>query len=447
MKSMLQTYFTSRKARAIWSFIIVFGITFFLSLRLTDPDFGWHLQAGKYILAHGIPYYDIFSYTAPHFPWVNAEWLHDVFIALLYNIGGWILVAIVFSLIWTSGMILASRLFDVSIILISFISIIDFVMVRPSAWALFFVAIIERILEQTKKHLFYLLPFIIMLWANLHGSFLVGLVFIVFYKIVRKTPIPWTIIIACFAATFINPYGPHLYHEVFSIVGDSKLHYRINEWRPLSYPNFFFISGAILIGMFFAVQKDLRKIKYLLPVFLVLASISSVRYYLIFMAGTVRFFEEAFEKLKHQIVELHNRWTMLYFVVLITLSIVCIGLYKDSKAQTPLPEKAAAYLGINGCSGNIFNFYDFGGFLLGKNPEQRLFIDGRMPSWKYNGIDIFDLYEKTYASSTVREKVFKEYNITCVVAGKSRPDIILELTAQGWQTVIDEPNSVLLEQK
>jgi hypothetical protein len=51
-----------------------------------DPDFGWHLQMGNLILHKGIPQTDPFTYTMPSYPFVDHEWLTDVFIALAYPI-------------------------------------------------------------------------------------------------------------------------------------------------------------------------------------------------------------------------------------------------------------------------------------------------------------------------------------------------------------------------
>ena len=40
-------------------------------------DFGWHLRFGQIILAKGIVYKDLFSYTMPSYNFVDHEWLSD----------------------------------------------------------------------------------------------------------------------------------------------------------------------------------------------------------------------------------------------------------------------------------------------------------------------------------------------------------------------------------
>ena len=46
--------------------------------KLTDNSFFWHLRTGEYILDHGIPHHDVFSFTAPGTKWVAQSWLAEV---------------------------------------------------------------------------------------------------------------------------------------------------------------------------------------------------------------------------------------------------------------------------------------------------------------------------------------------------------------------------------
>src|SRR6266567_7135293 len=56
---------------------------------LSDNSFFWHLRTGEYILDHGIPHHDVFSYTAPGTKWVAQSWLAEVTYAALYRgLGG-----------------------------------------------------------------------------------------------------------------------------------------------------------------------------------------------------------------------------------------------------------------------------------------------------------------------------------------------------------------------
>ena len=61
-----------------------------LALRtLDDSDTWWHLAAGRWITAHArVPTIDPLSHTVPEHAWVNLQWLYDLALYGLYDLGG-----------------------------------------------------------------------------------------------------------------------------------------------------------------------------------------------------------------------------------------------------------------------------------------------------------------------------------------------------------------------
>src|SRR3989442_4710333 len=54
-----------------------------------DPDLWWHLANGRLIVTTGtIPHVDLYSFSAVGQPWVMHEWLADLMMYLLYQLGG-----------------------------------------------------------------------------------------------------------------------------------------------------------------------------------------------------------------------------------------------------------------------------------------------------------------------------------------------------------------------
>lgn len=54
-----------------------------------DSDMWWHLKAGEYTIAKGIPLLrDIFSYTRQAEVWINHSWLGEVILYWFYRYGG-----------------------------------------------------------------------------------------------------------------------------------------------------------------------------------------------------------------------------------------------------------------------------------------------------------------------------------------------------------------------
>src|SRR5690349_14789208 len=69
------------------AFFGVFGWAIGLA-KLTDNSFFWHLRTGEYILDHGIPHHDVFSFTAPGTKWVAQSWLAEVTYGVLFRTVG-----------------------------------------------------------------------------------------------------------------------------------------------------------------------------------------------------------------------------------------------------------------------------------------------------------------------------------------------------------------------
>ena len=55
---------------------------------LSDNSFFWHLRTCEYILDHGIPHHDVFSFTAAGTKWVAQSWLAEVTYGVLFRTVG-----------------------------------------------------------------------------------------------------------------------------------------------------------------------------------------------------------------------------------------------------------------------------------------------------------------------------------------------------------------------
>ena len=102
------------------------------------------------------------------------------------------------------------------------------------------------------------------LWVNLHGGFLLGLIIIGIFggvALLRRDWINFKIYslagVGCFIATFINPLGWHIYEGLATVLGHFSQTY-ITEWWPYfrnitvpgSIPGIIYI--LIFVSMFFS---------------------------------------------------------------------------------------------------------------------------------------------------------------------------------------------------
>lgn len=433
-------------------FLLFFG-SFFIRL---DPDFGWHLAAGRYFMANWLPSHDIFTYTQVSHVYISHEWIHDILVAFLYNIGGYALLAAFFAGLWTLTLWIVGRKADWRLIVLASIAVSYFAGVRTITWsALFFVILIAIVSRKSSRLLFVIPPFFA-LWANIHGSFTLGLLFLVFCSVVQKSWRLGVVTLVSAAATLINPYGARLYEEVVEILTDTNLHGTITEWHSFALPliimPYCIVWGFGVAWQLFGEKKWRDWHTYLSFDFILLAmSISSQRNCVLFVLGTIPSTIERFAPIiaqlkgapadKRRLAEKVS--TVVVALSAVILSIITYHGYSLDRERN-YPSQEVAYLTEHPCDGNVFNAYNYGGYLIWKLPGQKVYIDGRSPSWRRpDGTRYLDTYFKVLNDKKTREKEFSKYHIRCVIAESDSP-IVKQLLKEKWRRVITGQDSVLL---
>jgi len=205
----------------------------------SDYDLWWQMALGKYYIAHHTLVMDhsVFSWTPIDPTWIYNTCLGSIAVYLFYNFMGgfglwlfqWLIFLGVFLSFYLFLRLIRQRLDVTGVTLIAAIGIACSLACRfykPELFStllisetvfIFFCAKITR-----RKFLFYLYPLIFALWVNLHGAFVVGLIFlalafigellnrIVFSRESFTTEELFHFGVACVlsgAATLLNPYG------------------------------------------------------------------------------------------------------------------------------------------------------------------------------------------------------------------------------------------------
>lgn len=446
----LQRYLDRHKVlRGSLTFAILFSLFWLTGWNRLDPDFGWHLEAGNFIRAHGIPTHDIFTYTARSFHWIDHEWGNDVILSIVYGFGGYGLAAALYALLWTSGLLIVARA-RFLVLIIAVLAMSPYAGIRPIAWTVFFLAITLTTLQNNRRWLGWWLIPMFAVWANLHAGFIVGLGTIAYFALRKRNRRLAYLFILCLLATFINAYGPRLYVEIARTLFDPALHYEIEEWAPLTIPTsswLFFVIWQVGFWLFdWRYWKRWLSISFLL----LLATLSATRNMPLFVIAAL---QEADNYVSHitQIIPKKLDRPRRIVLALMALTLTGVFLYSlysaywpiEQNREAPYPTQAVAYLKVHSCPGNLFNSYDFGGFLIWKLPSQPVYIDGRMPSWEpymNNYEAIINTPGKHYAQQ------FKQYDIRCALIEEQpvNAKIIKTLERAHWETVLHVPNSILL---
>ncbi|MEO7911052.1 MAG: hypothetical protein ABIV47_15520 [Roseiflexaceae bacterium] len=151
-------------------------------------DFWWHMATGRTIIAEGaIPTLDSFSYTQAGQPFFNQGWLAQLLMYGIYQLGGIPLTYIVQALVIALAYGLLLRLcllrtgqvqLSVGLLLMTTMPLsFDNWLVRPQSYAFPLFAGFLTILTEYRlggKNRLWLLPLLMVLWVNIHGSFVLG---------------------------------------------------------------------------------------------------------------------------------------------------------------------------------------------------------------------------------------------------------------------------------
>lgn len=427
-----------------------------------DPDFGWRIRSGEYFLQNGIPKTDIYTYTTPSFPWVDHAYIQDMVFFLLSQLGDFYL-PFLYTLIASLSLFFVFKrqnkylqdknyqkylpaiskktgAFSSVAFVLSLPVFFMFLSVRAQivTWLFFsfllFIIFSEKRFDRYK----YFLPFYFLAWANLHGGYFAGLVTLYIYfsvKTFRTKKIiasEWILIVFCTLATLINPYGLANWREIASSVFDSKLRWRISEWLPSVFVfnlpmAAFFAFSSIFIAKF---RKKYKLEEIALFAFFLLQAILSRRNLPLFFILSIPFLTKSFYELfnfskKHEKGKERFKkfyavvWIVTILIFLFQMSLSFFG-FSSLSERVYYPKKAVSYLKNSPPQGELFSLYSWGGYLIWKLPETKVFIDGRMPSWRWRApegqlSDPFSYYLDILAGEEDYNLAFERFGVETVL--------------------------------
>lgn len=230
------------------------------SSGIADTDFYWHIAYGRWILEHGLlPPGDIFSWSMPGAPYRLTQWLGEVVMGAAYNIWGLngtktlsvVLAAMTIGFAW-----MAARFYVHTSIALGIALVCNLVQIvtpmRPQLFSFALLAMLAYLLvawSVTRLRRFLLvLPALMIVWVNLHGGYVVGLIFIGLFcagqlaeawKAGELQSRKHKLGLLCGTAfisglaTLANPYGLGAWESVLMISGLRSAAV-ISEWMPVN---------------------------------------------------------------------------------------------------------------------------------------------------------------------------------------------------------------------
>jgi hypothetical protein len=260
--------------------LLLFALTLFAPSVLNDGDTFWHIAAGEWILSHrSVPTTDPFTFSMPGGPWTAHEWLSEALMALSYRIAGWsgivILTGAAIALAaFVVGRRLARDLDGVALVMAMTLGLslcVGGLLARPHILALPLLAIWAAALfdarDDDRAPPFALLPLMIV-WANMHGSFLLGLALLGPLALDALLCAPegkriavlrgWVLFgLLALGAAMVHPHGYHAILFPLTLMGMKSLS-GVWEWRPENFDHIGPLELNLLALIGFALYRPLR---------------------------------------------------------------------------------------------------------------------------------------------------------------------------------------------
>ena len=415
-----------------------------------DPDLGWHLRSGMFILgSHSVPSTDFMSFTAAGQPWFANEWLWDLTIAALYRSAGAVgllaSTALVMTLVSTFVFLTArSRALPplgcCAAMALALANLKPMVDVRPAlagaALTAAFVWILERYAFQPRSIL--ALTALEILWVNVHGSFVLGIALVALYAVsgtwswplhLRLLPLAPIAFVSTSLATVINPRGVSLWGFIISASRLSFNRQFVLAWRPFDIhdPSLAFTT-ATLAAMALAAALAAKQRKLTLPipaaVLLVggtLAVSRSLEFLPLFAVATAPTLPSLLPPLltgrdRPRI----PRWEAVAAVgtgaavVLAACASLSAARYQGTESKV-FPVAAAAAVQRGALQGPLFNAFNWGGYVAWALPSNPQFVDSRTELY---GPGLLNDYMKAAGGDTA---VLDHYRVALVLIETGSP--------------------------
>jgi hypothetical protein len=453
---------------------------------LGDGDTAYHIRTGEVILQTlQVPTHDPYSLHSPPLPWTAHEWLSEVIMATLFRAFGLTGVVIFFAVLlslthWLLFQSLRLRFNDiflcVVITLVATASSSIHWLARPHAFSLLFAVIWCHCLDQfqrTNRNALLYLPLLMVIWVNLHGGFMIGLLLLivylagnVFYVLVssrgrannhtRKAKILFVVLLGSLGACLLNPFGIDILWFPIRVAADRFIADQVIEFLS---PNFhealpFKYMLLATIGALALSRSALNLIEATLLLLLCYMALYSARHISIFAIVVAPILLKSLQDVLFQIPErfLHfyreridnliridrnvngYLWPIVSTATIFVLAATGAINYRFSDKKFPVA--AVDFLKSEAITGNMFNSDEFGDYIIfAAWPKYRVFMDGRS-----------DMYGEKFGRDYLRaahglpgwNEVFEKYVISWVIFDTKSPLTAALQEHRDWQPIYSD---------
>ena len=394
-----------------------------------DPDFWWHLRTGQWMLANQrLPSHDLYTYTVAGHSWTDHEYLVEILMAWLHSWGGLAAISLAFGALTWLGFFFLYRTARVAQrpYVIAGLGLVLGALAGAPIWGpraqmiTFAFSCLElywlaSYLSGRSRSIYYL-PLVVVLWANLHGGFVVAFAFLgiaIFSELLewvvdrdeigrhahrRRVRTLGIVTGVCLLAVLATPHGLGVYTNPVETLTSPAQRRLIVEWFS---PDFHmlvllpFLAMVLLLFTGFAFRRP-TIYQLLLSLATLTLALESARNIAVFVAATTPILIETWSGVWEDAQE---RWglelgspppsRLLQGVTVVALAVIAGAIvfrigsvlsHQASDTARDYPVGAAQFLaGHPELGTRMYNQYGWGGYLIYRfypDPNRRVFIYG-----------------------------------------------------------------------
>ena len=241
-----------------------------LALTMSTVDLTYHVRLGEQILHGTLPRTDAFTFSAPGGSWVDQQWLAQAILAIVFRADGWNTVLLLKAALIGGGFALvfaACRASGASVRAAAGLTVASYLLssqnlgMRPQLFAvpLFAATLWISATRRANPRRQWAIPVLAMLWANLHGSFVLAPALVAFDWLEdRRERAPGarrTLVIGLVAglATLLNPFGLGVWTYAVEIGTNPTITRFASEWEPTTIRSFTgagLFASAVVVAWF-----------------------------------------------------------------------------------------------------------------------------------------------------------------------------------------------------
>jgi hypothetical protein len=453
---------------------------------LADGDTGYHIRTGQIILrTWQVPTQDPYSFHNPPLKWTAHEWFSEVIMAVIFELSGLTGVVLFFIFLlalthWALYRSLRSRSDD--IYLCAIVTLLATAcssthwLARPHAFSLLITLgwchLLDRFQYNNQNTLVYL-PALMVLWVNLHGGFIIGLVLIGIYFAAnaihaftssgvksqayrRKAKTLLIVLFATFAACLINPYGLEILWFPIRVTSDRFIMDRVTEFLS---PNFhevlpFKYMLLATIGALALSRSALSLTEVTLVLLFSYMALYSARHVSLFAIVVSPILLKSLESIVNQLptnfLQTYRRRVENLIAIdadikgfvwpvgtgLLVASLAVAGALTYHFDDKTFPVAAVEFIKKERITGNMFNNDEFGDYLIFTAwPVYRVFMDGRSDMY---GMKFGSDYLTVANAQRGWKGVLEKYKISWVLFDTQSPLSAALLEQSDWQPIYSD---------